>query len=273
MIKNKKCQVTNETNCKLIFSYNAPLLNEISIKSNDDQIYKREIWQYFPSRHLVSVHSMNLDGIYKGEYLDATYTNQKLMIETYNRIISLPVENSDNFWRFESIKNFNEKWLPKKIIPNLLDIGSGTGVFPFIVKKNGWTCSAIDPDPRSIDHIKKNIGVKGFCGDFMELKAELKYNIITLNKVLEHVEYPVEMLTKVKEWLEKDGFVYIELPDGEMAEKIGKEREEFTIDHLNIFSIASTAILASRAGFKVEKIYRIKEPSSKYTIRAYLSNI
>ena len=216
---------------------------------------------------------MNLDGIYKGEYLDATYTNQKSMIETFNKIISLPNEKSDNYWRFKSIKNFNKKWFPKLITPNLLDIGSGTGVFPFIVKKNGWNCSAIDPDPRSIDHITKNIGVKGFCGDFMELESDIKYNIITLNKVLEHVEHPIEMLAKVKKWINKDGFVYVELPDGEMASKVGKEREEFFIDHLNIFSITSTSILASQAGFKVEKIYRIKEPSSKYTIRAFLSII
>ena len=57
--------------------------------------------------------------------------------------------------------------------PNLLDIGSGLGVFPYIVEKNGWECTAIDPDNRSIQLIKQNTNVKTICGDFMELKYEM----------------------------------------------------------------------------------------------------
>ena len=61
----------------------------------------------------------------------------------------------------------------------------------------------------------------------------------------------------------------MEVPDGEVAYKDGPEREEFFIEHLHVFSLASTVIMANKAGFQVEAIQRLKEPSTKYTIRAF----
>ena len=133
------------------------------------------------------------------------------------------------------------------------------------------SCTAIDPDPLAIEHLTQRLGVNAIQGDFMDLEPSKRFDIITLNKVLEHVLDPIAMLSLVKEWLVKDGFVYLELPDGEVASKHGPEREEFTIDHLHIFSMTSTSILASKAGFVVHSISRLQEPSSKYTIRAILT--
>lgn len=270
-MNNIKCPITGDVKAKLIFSYNAPPLNEISLKTLKIQNYKREVWQFLPSGHFVSIHSMNLDDFYKGAYMEATYNNLNSMIKTYNKIISLPIHKSDNMGRFNAVNSFYKKWYKEKISPKLLDIGSGLGVFPYLVNKHGWDCTAIDPDPRSIDHIVKKIKIKGLCGDFMNLSPNKKYDIVTLNKVLEHVEDPISMLSRVNKWIKDDGFVYIELPDGENASKEGKEREEFFIEHLHIFSSESTKILAKKAGFKVQMISQIQEPSSKYTIRAFLS--
>ena len=270
-MKPKNCPITNDFNSKLIFSYNSPPEKEMSLKLKKNEIYKREVWQFLPSCHFINVHSMNLEGFYEGDYVDSTYKNLESMIKTFNKIISLPANKSDNIGRFNAIDFYAKKWFNKIKKRRLLDIGSGLGVFPYVVNKNGWECTSIDPDPRSIYHIENNIKVKVLCGDFMQLKPNGVYNIVTLNKVLEHVEDPIKMLSSVEGWLSKDGFVYIEIPDGEYASKEGKDREEFFVEHLHIFSIASTCIMATRAGFKVQHIYRLQEPSSKYTIRAFLS--
>ena len=79
------------------------------------------------------------------------------------------------------------------------------------------------------------------------------------------------MLKATHNWLQPNGFVYIELPDGESALKDGCEREEFFIEHIHIFSLTSTSMMATKANFKVEIIERLQEPSTKYTIRAILS--
>ena len=67
------------------------------------------------------------------------------------------------------------------------------------------------------------------------------------------------------------GLVYVELPDAEGAGADGPEREEFFIEHLHVFSMASLCLLAARAGFQVRSAVRLREPSTKYTLAAFLT--
>jgi hypothetical protein len=64
--------------------------------------------------------------------------------------------------------------------------------------------------------------------------------------------------------------VYVELPDGEAAAADGAEREEFFIEHSHVFSMSSLCLLARQAGFSADCIERVHEPSTKYTLRAFL---
>ena len=89
--------------------------------------------------------------------MDTTYNDK--ILETFEKIISLPNERSDNFGRIKRIKKFAENLFSNKKSIYLLDIGSGLGVFPYSVKSIGWNCTAVDPDKRSISHIKKRIGI------------------------------------------------------------------------------------------------------------------
>ena len=114
------------------------------------------------------------------------------------------------------------------------------------------------------------VGVKAIHGDFMEIQDIGQFDIITFNKVLEHVENPVNMLAKSLTHLNRGGFVYVEVPDGESAVVEGPEREEFFIDHPHIFSLTSLSLLSIQAGFSVQAIERIREPSGKHTLRVFL---
>ena len=78
------------------------------------------------------------------------------------------------------------------------------------------------------------------------------------------------MLARAREILEPGGFVYVELPDGEGAAREGYHREEFFIEHFHVFSFASFSLLATAAGFTLMSLERIREPSSKYTLRGFL---
>jgi hypothetical protein len=96
------------------------------------------------------------------------------------------------------------------------------------------------------------------------------YDVIAFNKVLEHVVDPVAMLAKAGAHLNGDGFIYIELPDGEAAAVESLAREEFFVDHHHVFSVLSLHHLVKLAGFEVLRLDRLVEPSSKYTLCAYL---
>lgn len=271
MRNTKICPITGDLQSKIIFEYDSPPIGEPNFVNN--QNYKRKVLQFFPSNHFISINDMDLGDLYESKYLDANYKSESKMSKVFDRIISLPSHKSDNIGRFNAIKEHSKKWFSDRKKLNLLDIGSGTGVFPYIVKKNGWDCLAIDPDKRSVNHLKNKVGVNTLHGDFFKLKPINKFNIITLNKVLEHVKDPIKMLSLTKEWLQDEGFVYLEVPDGEASSLLGKNRGEFYIDHLHIFSIASVAILANKAGYCVQNVYRLNEPSDKFTIRAFLSKI
>ncbi len=268
--KPSRCPITNDKEFKKIHTYSSPPTGETTFPLKKSSIYSRDLWQFFPSRHFLSTISMEIDTNYDGAYVEATYKDYENLKSTFKKIISLPIENSDNTGRVRSIKNFSLNWFSNKRIPRLLDIGSGLGVFPYAIKKLGWECLAIDPDRIAIKHIVEDLGIDALCGDFLSLKPSSKFDIITLNKVLEHVLNPIEILKNTHNWLSDKGFVYIELPDGEAAICDGPEREEFFVEHIHIFSIPSTIALANRAGYLVNNISRIKEPSGKYTIRAYL---
>ncbi len=94
---------------------------------------------------------------------------------------------------------------------------------------------------------------------------------MTFNKVLEHVADPVAMLARARAFHGRaDGVVYVEVPDGEAAAAEGPGREEFFIEHLHVFSAASLALLAVRAGFSLVRLERVREPSTKYTLAAFV---
>ena len=135
---------------------------------------------------------------------------------------------------------------------SILDVGSGLCVFLHLVKNiTDWNCTALDPDHRQFSCTRIcrcKCYTWGLYADLDELK---NYEIITFNKVLEHVTNPIEMLRKAKGLLALGGFVYIELPDGTMAKKDSLQREEFYIEHLHVFSIASVAVLMEKLGLSL----------------------
>ena len=139
------------------------------------------------------------------------------------------------------------------------------------LKEAGWRCTALDPDPRAVAHARDVVGVEALCGDFMRIEPPGRYDLVAFNKVLEHVADPVAMLARSRDFLAPGGVVYVEVPDGEAAVREGPGREEFFIEHLWVFSAASLAVLAARAGLSVQRLERLREPSSKYTLRAFLA--
>jgi 2-polyprenyl-3-methyl-5-hydroxy-6-metoxy-1,4-benzoquinol methylase len=213
---------------------------------------------------------MDVSGMYCGEYVNATYSDADGVRQNFERITNLPASKSDNTARARRVCDFASGFFGDDRPRRLLDIGSGLAVFPHAMKQRGWDCTALDPDPRAAEHARRAVGVESICADFMTERIKGKYSVITLNKVLEHVPEPVTMAARARNLLDPSGFLYIEAPDAEAAAIHGPEREEFFIEHLHIFSLASLALLASGAGYRVVSMQRLQEPSSKFTLAAFL---
>ena len=69
--------------------------------------------------------------------------------------------------------------------------------------------------------------------------------------------------------LKSKGIVYVEIPDAINAGKKSKNREEFAIEHIHVFSTKSLKIMLKNLKLKIMQIKSIKEPSGKFTIFAF----
>jgi 2-polyprenyl-3-methyl-5-hydroxy-6-metoxy-1,4-benzoquinol methylase len=239
----------------------------------DYERYRREVKRCEICGHYVSVHDLEMRQMYEGEYVDSTYTDDNGMRRNFERIVALPPEESDNTGRVERVVAFAESHFDKDKLrqqPSVLDVGSGLCVFLYKMKARGFACTALDVDERLVKAAKELAGVDAVRADFMNTDLLSRFDMITFNKVLEHVKNPVATLAKCREYLNPDGFVYIELPDGEAAVREGSGREEFFIEHWHVFSAASTALMVQQSGFRIESLERLREPSNKFTIRAFL---
>jgi len=275
MTKNNfQCLMCGATRYIPVFNYTTPPEGETHFAFTDNKNYHREVLKCESCGHFISRHQMDDSNIYTGEYVNATYGNRKGLLQTFNRIISLKPEQSDNHGRVQCLYEFGKIFFSTEFLsqntPHILDVGSGLCVFLYQMKMtSGWKCTALDPDPQAIAHAKETVGISTIQGDFLKTTDLEKYDIITLNKVIEHVPNPLDMLIKARESLNPNGFIYIEVPDGEVAVKYGPGREEFFIDHFHIFSLSSLNNLILQAGLIPLQIERLQEPSTKYTLRAF----
>jgi SAM-dependent methyltransferase len=251
------------------FAYDAPPAGETKFELGDAP-YRRRYLRCSVCAHWYSENEMDVSALYSGAYVDSTYGTA--MRETFQRILGLPIEKSDNAGRVARVLAYAKARMPGKRAPTLLDVGSGLGVFPFRMKEAGWVCTALDPDLRAAAHAKEVVGVDAITGDFLALAdGQLgKYDVITFNKVLEHVADPVAMLQKARQHLAPGGFIYVEVPDAEAAAAEGPGREEFFIEHLHVFSTESVEMMAQHAGLTPVTTERIREPSTKFTLRGFL---
>ncbi|MBI4677670.1 MAG: class I SAM-dependent methyltransferase [Elusimicrobia bacterium] len=252
-----------------LFHYSSPPAGETGFRFSGGK-YLRDVLRCSVCGHCISVHAMRMEGIYGGGYVDATYGSDG-MRSAFRKIVRLRRTKSDNAGRVRAVRAFADRRGGPRRHRCILDVGSGLCVFLRGMKKAGWVCAALDPDPRAAKHARDVVGVKAVAADFMKVKPFGRYDAVSFNKVLEHVEDPVAMLARARSFLNKDGFVYVELPDAEAAAAGGPGREEFFIEHHHIFSAASFGILAARAGFALKELERLREPSTKYTLRGFLA--
>ena len=202
---------------------------------------------------------------YEREYASSTYGSQ--IRENFEKIMSLPEHQSDNQQRV--------KWLEQKIgvfkgnSPELtvLDIGSGLGVFPYLLAQHGWRVTALEPNLALRHHLESLNCFRVWGGDLSSLDTSETFDLITLNKVLEHVADPLGMLGDIQKRLSPQGALYVEVPDGEGAVIVGQDREEFFVEHLHVFSLRSLQTMLKNASYLSVESTVLREPSGKFTIR------
>ena len=262
----ENCLLCGSTHHQLVQIFEEPLDGENTFGVED---FYRELWHCGSCGLFTNQHTIDLDSVYEGAYRNAAYGGDRIR-ERFEKIMALPENNSDNRGRAKRIVSYMQCQRPEAD-KKVLDIGSGMAVFPAAMREAGWRAVAVDPDDGNVANARDVAGVEAIQGIFPGVEVNERFPLITFNKVLEHIQPIRECLAAAKLYLEENGIVYIELPDGEAAIDAGATRQEFFLEHYYIFSATSIALLVDKAGYRLLKMERIRDPSGKYTLAAFMT--
>jgi len=252
------CFICSGTLC-LVKKYKKPQQNE-NIFGINEQVYLKTLYKCKKCNHHYNFHNFkkHLNKLYTSGYNLNSHKNIK---QKFKKIINLPKNKSSNYFRVK----FLERFINKK--SNILDVGSGIGIFPYSMKKNGYSISCLEPDKSSYLFIKNKLKINIKRKDALNFKIPKKYNFITFNKVLEHLE--IQNIYKILKHIKRNVRVYIEVPSI-LARKESLNRQEFFFEHYNIFSKKSLGIIVGKLNFKIIHLSDILEVNKKFTLRAVI---
>jgi SAM-dependent methyltransferase len=192
--------------------------------------------------------------------------------QKFERVMSMSPSESDNAGRVSRIKEFIERRTdPAGSQRQLLDIGAGLGVFlARFLREAGdrWAGTAIEPDPKAADHLRSVGGFRVIEGKFTGEEPELgEMDVITLNKVVEHLADPLKLIVATKAKLRPaDGILYVEVPDALTISHRPPTDNILGALHKHLYSPRAIIFLIERAGLEVLRVGRVFEPSGKITL-------
>lgn len=247
--------------CKICGSSNGPVAFDVSTERDVYATclgldYVSQVRNYRRCEACNLLYRNNFYSVEVKERLYETFRDETFRGEThrdyFRRIVSLPPEKSENTEKY--------MFLEKHIKPNgvHLDVGGGLGVFSYGFEQYfaGWTSFCIEPTPGAGAVASEN-GVK-FISGYLQAETNVaggqKFDLITMNHVLEHVDSPAMLLAIVRSFLTKTGMLYLEVPDQSDCGHLPIGHDRFMSQHEVIFDQQSLSQLVANADFRVEHV-------------------
>lgn len=138
--------------------------------------------------------------------------------------------------RYNDVIDRIELFINKK--SSILDIGCAKGGLLRTFKYRGYNnLYGIEPSEDAINHLK-TFGIDGKCLSLFEAnKLNKKFDAVILTQVLEHIFDLEKMKYILQNLLNKDGILYVDIPDGTAYSKANlNSYYYFDLEHINHFS-------------------------------------
>lgn len=170
----------------------------------------------------------------------------------------------------------------------MLDFGSGKGYMLISAIKRGWKAEGYDVDKEWNDTLSKKLGVEIKSGDFLNLEWNMKFDLVTMHHVIEHLKDPGKVVNKINGLLKPGGILFIVLPNinsrsaifKKTLEKAGVRKKNIgayydTGHHLFYFTPKSLKNFLQGRGFEVltSKSGHAARPNQSKLKRFYMRNI
>ena len=228
----------------------------------------------------------DISAIYAGQYYDPAVEGETVR-ERFARVLALPNEGSDNWARVQRIVRFVAENNQSQVHRKALDIGAGTGIFLYrlleaLHQDGHWAVTAVEPSPQACAHLRSLSGVPAadpaYCGIevvegyYRSANADIpaaSFDLVTLNKVVEHLSDPVALVREAGEALAPNGVLYVEVPDKATADHRPATDNILGALHYCLFDAATLAQVFDRAGLATLQVQRYIEPSGKITVSGF----
>lgn len=158
----------------------------------------------------------------------------------------------DYVYDFFTLKNIRK--IAKKG-SKILDVGCGNGKYLDTLLKNGYKTFGTE---LTADASKINNNHVIFTGDLSTIDFEgVKFDLIRMNHIIEHVQDPSQLLKVAHSILEDDGTILIETPNNSCLDRKIFHKYWGALHfprHIFIFNKVSLGMLAKATGFDVVRI-------------------
>lgn len=230
--------VTNSTNVKLISQYNKSI-------TSDSRLVDMRVDNYLCFDSGLIFNATGPRGSEKGFYVDEYDLHSENVVSEFQYF-----DMEQSIGIYDDILTFIMKAIKLSDTGKILDIGCGKGLFlrKFFSKNKNWGIYGIEPSRNASKFFSETLpNANIFEGVFEEsdFKKET-FDLITANGVLEHVPNPIEFLKGIRSCLNKDGFLYIGVPNF-----INNPADLFTFDHLSRFTPETISIIFEYSGFEI----------------------
>ena len=170
--------------------------------------------------------------------------------------INAYVHPLDGYYRYPRMDVV--KLLPEEIT-SLLDVGCGSGAFGEVVRDK-WSCRVVGVELNPAAAATARLVLDEVIeGDINDLNLEERFDVITVNDVLEHVEDPEGLLENLLELVTPDGQLVVSIPNvahWSIVEDLLAGHWDYLpagllcIDHLRFFTRRSVTSMMKRAGWQ-----------------------
>lgn len=210
--------------------------------------------------YLKMIDDMRKEGLYfyrHGKYrcenqqvaYEKVYSQKDIMSYYMNALLVSQVLWKHHFNIFMYFQDNLKKIFPRQQKLNILDVGPGHGFFSFLVKKefpDYEKIDIVDISETSLEMTRNIIGLDGnkinyFLKDIFAFDGSVLYDFIVLGEVIEHLDNPKAILTKLSHLLTPDGLLWVTTPTNSPA-----------LDHVYLFRSKDEVIqLVEDAGLEI----------------------